>query len=98
MSTDPEERNPLRALTMPARVLAVISMTFGLLVVCLAIDQSLFPDGIYPLLVLLLPGIGGALALFCAGCVVYWLCGIRVWRLPEDGSEADAKSPAHPDQ
>jgi hypothetical protein len=96
MSADHEDRNPLRALTKPARVLAVICIMFGLLVFWLAMEQDIFPDGFYPLIVLMLPGIGGALALFLAGCVVFWLCGIPVWRLPEETSEApdsDAESP-----
>jgi hypothetical protein len=67
MKEDADAKNPLRAFTLPGRVLVVVSILFGGVVFCFSIDNDLFPPGFYPLIVLWLPGIGAALGLFCVG-------------------------------
>ena len=73
-------------------MLVVVSIIFGGAVFYVSIDRDLFAPGLYPLIVLLLPGFGGALVLFSVGCIVYWLCGIKVWAASVDdrsGSEEE---------
>jgi len=87
MKEDPDARNPLRAFTVPARVLVVVSILFGGVVFCFSIDNDFFPPGFYPIIVLWLPGIGAALGLFCVGCLGFWLSGVTVWKEPVNGSD-----------
>jgi hypothetical protein len=94
MSSESDAKNPLRAFTQPARVLVVISMLFGGVVFYLSVDRQIFSPGFYPLVVLLLPGFGGALALFCVGCIAFRLLGIKVWAAPvTDCRASDEEAP-----
>jgi hypothetical protein len=97
MSSESDAKNPLRAFTQSGRVLVVVSMIFGGVVFYVSIDREFFLPGFYPLIVLLLPGLGGALALFCLGCIVYRLLGIRVWATPAVESGAPTEEARHPD-
>ena len=91
MSKESESKNTLRAFAQPACLLVIISMIFGGVVVYFAIDRDFFPTGFYPIIVLMLPGFGGGLALFCVGCIAIRLLGIRVWAVP--ASNPGARQP-----
>ncbi len=87
MTTPPlNPKDPLRAFTLPGRILVAVSVIFCLLGFYVTIDRDFFSPGFYPLIVLLLPGFGGALALFCVGCIVYKMFGITVWATSADDS------------
>jgi Ni,Fe-hydrogenase I cytochrome b subunit len=93
MSSESDAKNPLRAFTHAGRVLVVISMIFGGVIFYLSVEHEFFSAGFYSLLVLLLPGFGGALALFCVGCVAYKLLGVKVWAVPVDRDATQEKQP-----
>jgi len=86
----------LEAFTKPGRLLVIFSMIIGLLgVTYVALTNDFFAPGAYPMIILLLPGFGGALALFCVGCGVFRLLGVTVWKTTIDdrGARGEEMSP-----
>ena len=84
MNENHENRNPLRSFSYPARVLIVACVPLMLVGFYFSIENEVFPSGSYPLIVLLLPGIGIALTLFIVGCVAFKILRIPILRPPPE--------------
>jgi hypothetical protein len=91
MSGNSNPRDPLEVFTKPGRLLVILSTLFGAAVCYFAIANDLFAPGFHPVFIFLLPGFAGAVTLFCIGCVVYRLLGIRVWKTSNADRSAAAE-------
>jgi hypothetical protein len=87
MADETPPNNPLRAFSFHGRLLVISCLIFAVCGFYLTIEEELFEPGSYLLIVLALPGIGGGLALFIVGCLVFHCFGLRVWNPPRSGDE-----------
>lgn len=74
--------HPLGVFTKQGRGLVVGSIVTLPAGIYVTIEGEFFPPGAYPLVVLILPALGAALALFIVGCLLFRVLGWRVLRDP----------------
>ena len=82
MQENHESNNPPLSFSYPARILVVVCLLLMLGGFYLAIENEVFPSGFYPLIVLLVPGMGMALVVFTLGCIAFKVFGVPVFRSP----------------
>jgi hypothetical protein len=82
MESHGDENNPLRAVTIPGRLLVILTLALtggGFAAVVLWLEPELAP-GRYPIIYFLIPVLLGASVFFACGRLLMGLIGIPFWR------------------